>query len=225
MKKYILADLDNTLIDFGECARHGMMDGFKKYGLPYEDSFFDVFTTENNKLWKTLETGAIEKSYIRENRWNIIFEKLGIDFDGRFFEKYFEDAIANGAYPVEGAYDLLEYLGKKYDVFIVTNGFRSVQENRIRLGGFDKYFKDIFISEDAGYPKPAKEFFDYCFEKMGYPEVSEYILIGDSLTADIAGGNDCGIDTIWLNRTNEPVPENIVPTYTVKTLSEIKKII
>ena len=137
----------------------------------------------------------------------------------------FENGVANHACPVEGAYDLLDYLQDKYYLYIVSNGFRFVQESRLKIGNFEKYFDGVFVSEDIGIPKPAKEFFDYCFENINHPPKDDVILIGDSITADILGGINYGIDTIWFNKNNEPLPENINPTYTVNTLEEIKNIL
>ncbi len=225
MIKNILIDLDNTLIDFNECARHAIIDGFGKFGVEYTDDALPVFLRENNKLWASHERGEIDRAYIRANRWNIIFAKLGIVYDGPTMELFFEDYIAKSAYPVEGAYELLDYLKEKYDLYIVSNGFRAVQQSRLQKGDFNKYLKGVFVSEDAGAPKPSKEFFDYCFGKLGGVSVDECILIGDSLTADILGGNGYGIKTVWFDRTGETPDGDKIPTYTVKKLEEIKNIL
>lgn len=225
MKRIVLLDLDNTLIDFNECARHSIIDIFDKFGFLYTDKVFETFVSENIKIWKRLEKGEITKAELRANRWNIILGKLGIDFDGTIIEEQFENGVAMGAYPVEGAYTLLDYLLPKYELYIVSNGFRYVQESRLKIGDFRKYFKDIFLSEDIGIQKPAKEFFDYCFEKLGNPPKESTILIGDSLSADIIGGLNYGIDTIWFNKNGETIPKSIKPTYTINRLKDIEKIL
>ena len=225
MKKTILLDLDNTIIDFNECARHSIMDIFQDLGFHYDENVFDTFITENVKIWKRLELGEIDKIYLRANRWNIILGKLGIDYDGTIIEERFENGVAKGAYSVEYAYELLQYLYNKYDIYVVSNGFRFVQESRVKIGKFDKYFKELFLSEDIGIQKPDIRFFDYCYEKLGSPPKEELILIGDSLSADIKGGNNFGIDTIWFNKNNDPAPSDIIPTYTVEKLSQIKEIL
>ncbi len=225
MKKIILLDLDNTLIDFNECARHSIINIFEKLGFEYTPRVFETFIEENVKIWKRLEKGEITKPELRANRWNIILKRLGIDYDGTIIEEDFEKGVSMGAYPIEGAYELLDYLSPKYRLFIVSNGFRFVQENRLKIGSFEKYFEDIFVSEDIGIPKPAKEFFDYCFDKLGNPKKEDTILIGDSLSADIMGGTSYGIDTIWFNKNNDAYPHSIKPTYTVSHLKEIENIL
>ena len=224
-KKILLIDLDNTLIDFNECARHSIINAFDELGFTYTEKVFETFICENVKIWKRLEKGEITKPQLRANRWNIILGKLGIDFDGTVIEEMFENGVAKGAYPVDGAYDLLDYLYGKYQMYIVSNGFRFVQESRLKIGDFEKYFDGVFVSEDIGIPKPAKEFFDYCFESLNNPSKAEILLIGDSISADITGGINYGLDTIWFNKNNEPLPENIAPTYTVRSLEEIKNIL
>lgn len=225
MKKIVLLDLDNTLIDFNECARHSIMNIFDELGFTYTEKVFETFICENVNIWKRLEKGEITKAYLRANRWNIILGKLGIDYDGTIIEEKFENGVAQGAYAVEGAYELLDYLYPKYELYIVSNGFRFVQESRLKIGDFRKYFKDIFLSEDIGVQKPAKEFFDYCFEKSEQPKKEDVILIGDSLSADIIGGLNYKIDCIWFNKNGDDLPENIKPTYIVKQLKDIEKIL
>lgn len=224
-KKIVLLDLDNTLIDFNECARHSIINSFKKHGFTYTDDVFKTFITENVKIWKRLERGEITKADLRADRWNIILGKLGIDYDGTIIEEEFENGVAQGAYAVEGAYELLDYLYPKYELYIVSNGFRFVQESRLKIGDFRKYFKDIFLSEDIGVQKPAKEFFDYCFKKLEIPPKEDVILIGDSLSADIIGGLNYGIDCIWFNKNGDELSENIKPTYIVNKLKDIEKIL
>lgn len=224
-KKIVLLDLDNTLIDFNECARHSIINSFKKHGFTYTDDVFKTFITENVKIWKRLEKGEITKADLRADRWNIILGKLGIDYDGTIIEEEFENGVAQGAYAVEGAYELLDYLYPKYELYIVSNGFRFVQESRLKIGDFRKYFKDIFLSEDIGVQKPAKEFFDYCFKKLEIPPKEDVILIGDSLSADIIGGLNYGIDCIWFNKNGDELSENIKPTYIVNKLKDIEKIL
>ncbi len=225
MKKIILMDLDNTIIDFNECARHSIMGVFEELGFHYDENVFTTFITENVKIWKRLELGEIDKPFLRANRWNIILDKLGIDYDGTIIEEKFENGVAMGAYPVEYAYELLEYLYKKYDIYVVSNGFRFVQESRVKIGKYDKYFNELFLSEDIGIQKPDTRFFDYCYEKIGCPPKEDLILIGDSLSADITGGNNFGLDTIWFNKNHDPESDTIKATYTVEHLKDIEKIL
>lgn len=223
--KIVLLDFDNTLVDFNECARQSIIDIFKKFDFEYNENVYETFIRENVKIWKRLEKGEITKEQLRADRWNIILKKLGIDFDGKAFEELFENGVASYACPVKYAYELLDYLKEKYPLYVVSNGFRAVQESRLKIGNFEKYFQDVFVSEDVGVAKPDKRFFDYVFSKLGTPDKSDVILIGDSFFADIVGGSNYGIKTIWFNKTREGCPDNTKPTYTASDLSEIKNIL
>lgn len=221
----VLLDIDNTLIDFNECARQSIIKIFNDFNLPYTEDVFKTFTEENIKIWKRLENGEITKAYLRANRWNIILEKLNLVADGPAIEELFEKGIAESAYEVNGANELLKYLYEKHDIYVVSNGFRAVQENRLNISGFKKYFKGMFFSEDIGFSKPQKEFFDYCFDHLKNPDKENVILIGDSISADITGGNNYNIKTIWFNKNNEKCPDNAKPTHIVKALNEICSIV
>ncbi len=221
----VLIDIDNTLIDFNKCAAYTIQNIFQKYNLPYSENTAKTFLNENVKIWKKLENGEITKTYLRENRWNIILNKLSLQGDGKVFEELFEEGIKNTAFEVDGANDFLEYLHKKHSLCIISNGFRKVQENRLKISGFDKYFKSLFFSEDIGFQKPAKEFFDYCFKELDFPEKNDVILIGDSISADIKGGKNYKIKTVWFNKNNEIAPPEVKPDFEIKYLKEIKDIL
>ena len=222
--KTLLLDLDNTLLDFAQCAYHSMKRGFEERGLPFSDDSFAIFERENNKIWKELEAGGFPKDYIRQNRWNRIFAALGIDADGPAFEEVFEGGLADFGIPMDGAQDLLEYLAPKYDLYVVSNGFRAIQKSRLKLSGFEKYFKGVFLSEDLGVSKPAAEYFDACFRAMGNPAKETVLLVGDSLTADISGGERYGIDTVWVNLFGESAGD-LHPTFVIRSPAELKSLL
>lgn len=225
MKKYILVDLDNTLIDFNECARNSIITNFKKFGLPYREDTLDIFIRENNKIWKRHENGEIGREHIRKYRWNIIFKVLDIDFDGAVMEEAFEYGVSQNACPIDGAYDLLDYLKGKYKLYVASNGFRFVQENRLKIGDFNKYFDGVFVSEDFGFAKPSIEFFDNVMRELGNPPLDEILMIGDSISADIIGAENYGIDTVWFNKDGTENTSSVKSKYEVRKLAEIKAII
>ena len=225
MYNVIFLDIDNTLLDFKKCSQESMKRAFEDFGLTYQEAFFEIFTEINNKLWKDIEKELLTKEELRNKRWNLIFEKCGIKFDGIKFEKKFEEFLAESHQPVEGALELLAYLSSKYDVYLVTNGFTNAQINRIALAGMTPYIKGLFISEAIGFSKPSKEFFEYCLSKIDNVPKNEVIIIGDSLSADIMGGINIGIHTLWYNHTGEKKQEEIHSDYTVNKLSEIHKIL
>jgi len=220
--KAVFIDIDNTLLDFNKCALWSMQKAFNDYGLSFENSMFDTFNMINNRLWLRIEKGKLTKEELYACRWNMIFALIGIDVDGVEFENVFYSYLTESAEPVEGALDLLKYLHGKYLVCAASNASYAQQIKRLNNAGMTEYLDRIFISEQIGFSKPQKEFFERCFEKISPIVPSETVMIGDSLTADIEGGASFGMKTCRYNHnlTNE---SSDLPDFTVCSLSEIKK--
>ncbi len=199
--KVIFLDIDNTLLSFNEYVKQTMKTGFAEFGLKaYEPYMYDLFTEENNKLWRQIEDGTLTFQELEKIRWNKVFEAIGISFDGVVFEKYFREALHESAIPEEGAYELLEYLSQKYIVCAASNGPYEQQIHRLEIANMRKYFDYIFVSEQVGASKPATAFFDYAFREINQdreepiaPE--ECLMVGDSLTSDVEGGRRYGMNT------------------------------
>ena len=207
--KAVFIDIDDTLLDFAEYVKHTMKTGFEDFGLiPYEPYMFEVFTQENGKLWRRIEDATLTFARLQEIRWNTIFEKLGITADGPAFEKYFRAALHESAIPVDGAMETLKKLKEKYILCAASNGPYNQQMHRLELAGMVDLFDYIFISEDIGCSKPAKEFFDIAFSRINEsrPDAispEECLIIGDSMTSDMAGGINCGMKTCFFTKNKE----------------------
>lgn len=216
MLKLIFIDIDNTLLDFDEYVRQTMKVGFTHFGLKaYEPYMYDIFTTENNKLWHRIEDGTLIFSELEKTRWNVIFEKIGINFDGTVFEKYFRSSLNESAIPVSGAFEMLSALKKRFTLCAASNGPYNQQLHRLKLAGMDKYFNYFFISEQVGASKPSKEFFDYAFTKINETRLEKIspcncMIIGDSMTSDMKGGIDYGMKTCFYRRNHNINVENNV---------------
>lgn len=221
----VLIDIDNTLLDFNECVKEAVKRLFKEWGLEYSENVFTVFKEVNDMLWLRIEAGELDRAGLYKIRWQTIFDRLGIDANGPLFENDFRLAFSRSKQIVGGAYDILEYLSKKYTVCAASNASGWQQNKRLRNADMMKYISHMFISEDVGAPKPQKEFFDICLERLGNIPKDEVILIGDSLSADISGGIAYGIKTIWFNYDNAPVPDDLKADHVVYSLAEIKNYI
>ncbi|MGN1042140.1 MAG: HAD-IA family hydrolase, partial [Christensenellales bacterium] len=125
---------------------------------------------------------------------------------------------------LDGAEEGVKYLKGKYRLYIVTNGIKHTQENRIEKSGLIRYADGVFISEAVGAGKPSKEYFDYVFDFTGADRKSS-VIMGDSLTSDIKGGINAGIRTIWFNSKGLPPSDAIVPTCEIRGWDEVYKIL
>lgn len=218
--KAVFVDIDNTLLDFNKSANESVRLAFNKFGLPFSDGVFPVFKLINDALWLDIEKGKLTKSQLHEVRFNKVLNALGIEFDGPTVEKEFLVNLKNCAIPVDGALDLVKYLSKKYILCTASNSFYEQQVKRLKTAGLYDYVHYMFISEKIGYEKPSRKFFDECFSRLSGISVRETVMVGDSLSADIKGGKDYGITTIWFNPEGKNIKGDY--DYVVKTLNQLK---
>ena len=223
--KYILFDADNTLFDFDRCEKGAFKASLTGYPLEYSEEIYQNYHYINDGLWKLLEKGAIERSTLKSERFRLLFSKYGVSgVDCVAFASRYEQMLGRQTYEIDGVYELLGRLSRKYDIYVITNGLTNVQENRFSGSRMTKYFKDVFISEKVGYAKPDKRYFDYVIASVGDPDLSRYIVIGDSLTSDIDGAINSGIDCCWYNRKGIG-PEGRAPTYTVEDILSVETVL
>ena len=135
------------------------------------------------------------------------------------------DELANVSKLFDGALSLCRKLSEHYDLYIVTNGVSHTQKKRFYLSPIHGYFRDIFVSEDAGAAKPKVEYFDYVFAHIGEDKRMSSVIIGDSLSHDVLGGNNYGIDTVWYNPGNAENSTGIIPTRTVGSYTELLELL
>ena len=220
----ILFDLDDTLLDFQANEAQAMKRLFDLHHMPLTEEFLEVYHNVNEKLWKSHERGEIPLSSVLGARFSDSMRELGVEIDGRDWDETYRGFLADGHELIPGAYEICDYLKDKCRLVLITNGAGNTQRRRLEASGLIKFFPWIFISQDLGAQKPSKEFFDAV--KKGIPDftASSSLVIGDSLTSDIKGANDAGIDCCWFNPTGK-TSTGINFTYTISKLSELKDII
>lgn len=175
----LLFDIDNTLLDFSAGAMQAMEEIFRAAGLPYAPEMFAVFQVENDKLWARIERGELTIAGLRDVRWQTILARLGLEADG--------------------APEVLARLHGKYRLCAASNGPYAQQVNRLRRAGMLDAFERLFISGQMGAEKPSRVFFDRCLAQLPGVRSEQCLMIGDSLTADIAGGRAAGMRTCWFD--------------------------
>ncbi len=240
--KYILIDADGTLFDYHKAERESLNNTFNYYGIINKDSVYsDLYKKINSQCWKDFEHGLLSLEELRLKRFKTFIEmgKLG-DIDPLEMGQKYLGFLSLSGYMLEGAVELLESLYKNHSVSMITNGIKEIQHSRIDEAGIRKYFDNIVISDEIGYQKPAGEYFDIAMERIGNPEKSDVLVIGDSLSSDIAGGNRYGLDTCWINFENSPtvcpgnkkLPDSLSalegdlkPVYEVSALNQILDIV
>ncbi|MGN1001512.1 MAG: YjjG family noncanonical pyrimidine nucleotidase [Oscillospiraceae bacterium] len=221
MIKAVLLDSDDTLLDFTKAERIALTKTLLELGIEPADETVALYSRINKAHWEMLERGELTRAQVLTRRFERLFEALGVSGDAAATQKIYEAYLSQGHYFIPGAEELLETLHGHYALYLVSNGNARVQDSRLKSAGIGHWFEEIFISERVGFDKPRPEFFERCFARMPPYEKGEMLIIGDSLTSDIRGGLNAGIHTCWFNPQGRPGREDILPEYTVSSLTEI----
>lgn len=222
MIKYVLFDVDDTLLDFGKAESAAIGKTFERIGIPVTEELIRRYSEINAQQWARFERGEISRERLLTERFDILFSELGLhNIPSEMAQASYEYLLGIGHYFVDGAEALLEALKDKYELYIVSNGNASVQDRRLKSAGIIPYFSDIFISERVGFNKPSAEFFDACFERIPGFERDKAIIVGDRLSSDIQGGINAGVKTCWFNPKGEAPDPDIPADYEIKHLGEL----
>ena len=196
MIRAVLLDIDDTLLSFAGCVRQTMREGFPAFGLgEYREDMYGAAERVNALLWGQIERGELFLAALEQVRWNTIFSELGLVGDGVAFERYFKEQLFWSAVEMPGARELVDCLRGQVVLCAASNGPNDQQVNRLKVAGMLDAFDHVFISERLGAEKPSREFFDACFAELGDIAPAETLIVGDSLTSDMAGGAAYGLRT------------------------------
>jgi YjjG family noncanonical pyrimidine nucleotidase len=223
--KLIFLDADDTLFDYKLAEKCALTRAFNEFGIDINDQILSDYSQINKQLWLDYENSKITQENLRTERFKRLFKKMGKNISEYIFSDIYIQLLAESSFLNSDAEDLCKYLHTKYMLAIITNGISIVQRNRLKMSRIGKYIDHIIISEDAKYSKPNIGIFQYAETITGIPEKDKMIIIGDSLSSDIVGGINYGIDTCWLNSENIPNITQIKPTFVVKSLKNIKDIL
>lgn len=225
MIKFVLFDLDDTILDFKKAEAVAVSKTLAEQGITPNEAIVSRYSEINAYMWKLLEKGELTRQQVLVNRFACLFEELGVKCDAKETKYKYEKNLSVGHYFIDNALEILEHFSKKYNLYLVSNGTLSVQDGRLNSAGIRKYFKGIFISEQLGFVKPQKEFFDAVFSKIPDFHKEEAIIIGDSLSSDIKGGNNARIKTCWFNPKHAENQGDIHIDYEIKSLKDLYEIL
>lgn len=221
----LLFDADNTILDFDKAENQALERAFSECGLHFDADVLQIYRKNNIRQWQLFEQGKLTKSEVLTSRFVETFKELhltsSIDEVARLYELYLHD----GFLVIDGAAEVLEKLKQFCRLYLVSNGVLSIQNSRMRGSGLDKYFIKRFVSEEIGYPKPKIEYFNACFANIENFDKDKTLIIGDSLTSDIQGGVNAGIDTCWFNPNHIENNSHLAPTYEIDDLCNLLKIV
>ena len=223
--KWLLFDADGTLFDYDKAEAAALERTFKQIGLRFEPRYAQVYRQINAQIWLEFEQGKISQDRLRIKRFELLFEAIVVESDPEIFSERYLKNLADGSDLIEGAEKVTRRLSEKVGLILITNGLKDVQRSRLAKSGISGYFADIVISEEVGVAKPDRRIFKEAFSRMDNPRRAEVLMVGDSLTSDIKGGNDYGIDTCWFNPMQRPCDRDVEIQYEINHLSELLNIV
>ena len=217
----ILFDADGTLLDFSRAEDEALRESLASMGIVADDDMVKAYSVINDSLWKALERGEVTKDVLRYRRFERFFAHYGFELDAHVMASRYENALSQKGYLLDGAKELCERLCGKAKMYIVTNGIEAIQRGRYAKCGLECYFDGIFISGCVGYEKPDVRFFEHVEKNVSGFSADSAVIIGDSLTSDIKGGINFGIDTCWYNPNSKSAPEDMKITRVAKSFDDI----
>ena len=221
MIEFLLLDLDDTILDFHKAERIALSKTFRDFGLEPAEDVLDLYHNINKWHWEQLELGVMTRDQVLVNRFGALFEKVGMTVDPAACAKSYESNLGIGHYFLPGAEEAVKRLKEHYRLFLVSNGTATVQHSRLTSAGLYPYFEQVFISQEIGYNKPEKAYFDRCFERIPGFAPEKALMVGDSLTSDIKGGINAGLKTVWINPAHKNCGD-IRPDYEIEGLSDLE---
>ncbi|MEK3954815.1 YjjG family noncanonical pyrimidine nucleotidase [Psychrobacillus sp. FSL K6-1464] len=217
----LLFDLDDTLLDFGMTEHNAFRFLFEEYGLPNGlNDYLDTYKAISKSLWEDLEYGRTTLTELKVERFKRLFTEHSLDIDPIICgEKYIEN-LGKEVHLIEGVEEMLASM-KDFRIALLTNGFKDAQHARVNGSSLKNIFEAIITSEETGFQKPQKEIFAYALEKLQISDPARVLMVGDSLSSDIQGGNNFGIDTCWFNPNRKQNQTNIEPTYEIHSWEQL----
>lgn len=224
--KYLLFDLDHTLLDFDAAEDIALTALLKEEGVEDIQAYKDYYIPMNKSMWKDLEQKKITKLELVNTRFARLFAHFGIEKDGAYLASRYQHFLSQQGQTYEGVQDLLDSLTDQgYELYAATNGITAIQTGRLMASGIASYFNQVFISEQLHTQKPDALFFEKIAEQIPGFTKEKALMIGDSLTADMAGGNNAGIDTVWYNPAYLENTSPAQPSYQVSSYQELLEVL
>jgi len=221
---HVLLDFDHTLLDTERSLVDAFGDALATIGVDPTDRY-PIFDEINKALWRRVEVHELTPQDVHRTRWEQFRERFGLDVAPESLADAFEAAMGRHGELYPGALDVVVELAGSFTLAMVTNGIGSIQRARIARLDIERYFDAVTISAEVGVAKPSAAIFDLTFGALGDPDRAGILMVGDSLSSDIAGGHNAGIDTCWYNPTGIPLPDLLPggrpPTHTISTLAEL----
>lgn len=225
MFEFLFIDLDDTILDFQKAEHIALCKTLEYFGLNPTPEVCTRYSQINREHWERLERKELTREQVLVGRFAQLFREANIQVIPEQCARQYESNLSVGHYFLPGAPEALERLSKKYKLYLTSNGTSKVQAGRLESANVRHYFQDIFISQDIGINKPDREYFLRCFARIPGFDPAKAMIVGDSLSSDILGGNNVGIATCWVNPGHKPRRADVPVDYEIESLSQLDRLL
>ena len=225
MFEFLFLDLDDTILDFQKAEHIALSKTLRNFGLEPTERVLKRYNLINKAHWEALERKELTREQVLVGRFQTLFAEMGITVEPVQVARAYEDNLSIGHYFLPGAEEAVEALSKKYKLYLASNGTAKVQAGRLKSANISRFFEEVFVSQELGANKPSLEYFEKCFARIPGFEKSKAIIVGDSLTSDILGGQNAGIATCWVNPHHKAGREDIRVDYEIEALSQLEDLL
>lgn len=222
----VFFDADDTLFDFKEAERNALRQLLhEEYHLAPEEEAAAVYHHINEGLWRQYERQEITREELVNTRFARFFQQMGMEEDGIVANRRYLDRLACQSCLTPGALEVCRRLASRYRLFILTNGISRVQRSRLAGSPIRNFISGIFISEEIGFQKPLKGYFDHVLGALSPLPPQKALMVGDSLISDIRGAQGAGIPACWFHAPGADLPPGYSPDYEITRLEELEAIL
>ena len=223
--RWLLFDADDTLFDYQIAEEKSLQHAFELIHIPFKKEIAETYRNINHDYWAQFEAGKIQLTDLRYRRFSDLFAHYALAADPVSFSEIYLDGLGLVADLIPGVLDIITRLSSTFQMAIITNGITQVQYSRLSLSPIQTFFKHVFISEEIGISKPTAGFFDFVFQTIGNPPKEDVLVIGDSLSSDMTGGINYGLDTCWYNPRRLKNPNHLPVTYEIQSITQVLDIV
>lgn len=219
--QWLLFDADDTLFDYERAESAALKKAFQLTGAAFDPVYLTAYRSINKALWQAVDKGEMTPGTVKVRRFELLMPAIGLARPPEAFSAVYLECLAECAELMEDAAEVVQTLAGKYRMAILTNGLQTVQRGRLARSVIRPHFAEIIISEEIGFSKPAREYFDVALARLGHPSRREALMIGDGWASDILGAIQYGLDACWYNPGRKPRPSDCEITREIASLREL----
>ena len=222
----LLCDADDTLFDFGKAEEFAFAEACAKMGFAATPALLDTYSEINAALWRLLEEGGITQKVLRVRRFEQFLAAIGkSEMNAQEMATTFADSLGRQSVPIEGAVEAIARWSRIVPVIIVTNGIAKVQHGRMEGSEMRHYIRGMIISEELGVAKPDPKMIEAGMTLAGVCDKRRVLMLGDSLSSDIAAAANAGVDACWYNPGNKENAKGLPIRYEIRNLDDVDAIL